>query len=114
MVSEMMRLTTSSLQLRARSFLLGTGGSLVTPPLRDDLLPGITRRAVLDLARDAGRSVELRTFGLDELRDSAAFWTSSLSGAVPIVSVDGAALPRLDDDVGKLRQRLIGGDQAVS
>jgi len=94
-------------------FLLGEDGSLVTPPLRDDVLPGVTRRAVLDLARDTRRTVELRTFGVDELHASAAFWTSSLSGAVVIESVDGVALPRRDADATALRSTLIGGAHIV-
>jgi para-aminobenzoate synthetase/4-amino-4-deoxychorismate lyase len=91
---------------RGNVFLLSADGTLVTPPLREDLLPGVTRRALLDLARDEGRPTELRPFGLDELRASAAFWTSSLSLAVPIGSVDGSALPRLDAEVQSFVARL--------
>jgi branched-subunit amino acid aminotransferase/4-amino-4-deoxychorismate lyase len=66
---------------------------LLTPPLRDDLLPGVIRRALLDLATDLGQPVALRNFGIDELASSAcAFWTSSLSGLVPITAVDGDRL----------------------
>jgi len=81
----------------------------VTPPLRDDLLPGVTRRAVLDLARDTGRNAELRPFVMAELTGTAAFWTSSLSGAVAIHAVDGAALPRRDDEVAALAALLGSG-----
>jgi branched-subunit amino acid aminotransferase/4-amino-4-deoxychorismate lyase len=50
---------------------------------------------VLDDARDAGRPTRLETFTVDEmLTAAAAFWTSSLSGRVPIASVDGVALPQ--------------------
>ena len=91
---------------RGNVFLLDPDGTLVTPPLRDDLLPGITRRAVLDIARDRGWSVELRDVALDELLRCAAFWTSSLSGAVPIASVDGRPLPRRDDLVNDLAETL--------
>jgi para-aminobenzoate synthetase/4-amino-4-deoxychorismate lyase len=78
---------------RGNLFLIQDDGALVTPPLRDDLLPGVTRRAVLDLARGDGREVELRAFGVPELhRAACVFWTSSLSGAVPVVEVDGVAL----------------------
>jgi para-aminobenzoate synthetase/4-amino-4-deoxychorismate lyase len=92
---------------RGNVFLLAADGTLVTPPLRDDLLPGITRRALLDLARDTGRPTELRPFGIDELLGNAAFWTSSLSGAVPIHAVDGVALPRRDDEVAAFAAQLI-------
>jgi para-aminobenzoate synthetase/4-amino-4-deoxychorismate lyase len=91
---------------RGNVFLIDRGGSLVTPPLRDDLLPGVTRRALLDHALDAGLPVAIRPFGVDELSSSAAFWTSSLSGAVPIHSIDGTPLPRLDDMISELAKLL--------
>ncbi|HKC28660.1 MAG TPA: aminotransferase class IV, partial [Jatrophihabitans sp.] len=94
---------------RGNVFLIEDDGALVTPPLRDDLLPGVTRRALLDLARDDGRRSVLRTFDVAELSGKAAFWTSSLSGAVPIGSVDGVQLPRADDLVAAFAQRLAAG-----
>ena len=97
---------------RGNVFLIEPDGTLVTPPLRDDVLPGVTRRAVLDLARDAGRPTALRAFPLAELHELPAFWTSSLSLAVPIASVDGLALPRADDVVAELAARLSPGPAA--
>jgi para-aminobenzoate synthetase/4-amino-4-deoxychorismate lyase len=93
---------------RGNVFLIESDGTLVTPPLRDDLLPGVTRRALLDLARDAGRRTVVRGFDVAELRAHPAFWTSSLSGAVPIAVVDGAELPRDDDLVARLAATLVG------
>lgn len=98
---------------RGNVFLVEPDGTLVTPPLGDGVLPGVTRRAVLDLARDAGYRTALRPFGVDELRRRPAFWTSSLSGAVPIRSVDGAALPRADELVAGLAAALFGGARSV-
>jgi para-aminobenzoate synthetase/4-amino-4-deoxychorismate lyase len=97
---------------RGNVFLIDTDGTLVTPPLRDDLLPGVTRRALLDLARDVGRPSELRTFGVGELVSRPAFWTSSLSGAVPIHRVDGVPLPRADEVVAEFAAALLGGGPA--
>jgi para-aminobenzoate synthetase/4-amino-4-deoxychorismate lyase len=83
---------------RGNVFILRCDGNLVTAPQRDDLLPGVTRRAVLDLARDRNRSTEIRPFTIAELRAAAgAFWTSSLSGLVPITSVNGYPLSRCDE-----------------
>jgi branched-subunit amino acid aminotransferase/4-amino-4-deoxychorismate lyase len=98
---------------RGNVFLVEPDGTLVTPPLRDDLLPGVTRRAVLDHARDQGRRTELRPFTLDELRARPAFWTSSLSGAVPIRRVDGVQLPRADELVTALAAALLGGGPPI-
>jgi para-aminobenzoate synthetase/4-amino-4-deoxychorismate lyase len=93
---------------RGNVFLLLDDGTLVTPPLRDDLLPGITRRALLDAARDAGRPTRLASFDVNQLLSAMAFWTSSLSLVVPIASVDGVALPRRDGELAKLAA-LLGG-----
>jgi para-aminobenzoate synthetase/4-amino-4-deoxychorismate lyase len=79
----------------------------MTPPLRDDLLPGVTRRALLDLARDRGRPTRLSAFTVDDMARTAAFWTSSLSGIVPIASIDGRPLPRRDADLAELASGLI-------
>jgi para-aminobenzoate synthetase/4-amino-4-deoxychorismate lyase len=98
---------------RGNVFLIEADGTLVTPPLRDDLLPGVTRRALLDHARDVGRPTMLRGFALAELITRPAFWTSSLSGAVPIHRVDGVELPRADDLVQHLAAVLISGEPTV-
>jgi para-aminobenzoate synthetase/4-amino-4-deoxychorismate lyase len=93
---------------RGNVFLIEPDGTLVTPPLRDDVLPGVTRRALLDLARDEGRPSALRPFGVAELARRPAFWTSSLSGAVPIHTVGGLELPRRDDLVDRFAALLTG------
>ncbi|MDT4913054.1 MAG: para-aminobenzoate synthetase / 4-amino-4-deoxychorismate lyase, partial [Pseudonocardiales bacterium] len=99
--------------VRGNVFLVEPDGTLVTPPLRDDLLPGVTRRAVLDLARDEGRPTVLRSFDRAELAARPAFWTSSLSGVVPIHVVDGRELPRADVVVAALATSLSGGAGTV-
>jgi para-aminobenzoate synthetase/4-amino-4-deoxychorismate lyase len=98
---------------RGNVFLIEADGTLVTAPLLDDLLPGVTRRALLDIARDSGRPTALRTFDVAEMRTAPAFWTSSLSGAVPIHRVDGVELPRADATIAMLSDALLGGGQAV-
>ena len=51
-------------------FVFGSGASarLVTPELSGSLLPGITRDSLLQLATDAGISVEERKIDIDELQ----------------------------------------------
>lgn len=55
-------------------FVFGSGGSarLVTPELSGSLLPGITRDSLLQLAIDAGFSVEERKIDIDEWHKKAA------------------------------------------
>lgn len=74
----------------------------MTSPLGDDVLPGVTRRALLYLARDTHQPTDLRPFTIGELTRSAAFWTSSLSGAVAIHVLDGSELPRRDEEIAGL------------
>ncbi|MFI0453184.1 branched-chain amino acid aminotransferase [Actinomadura sp. 6N118] len=48
------------------------GDTLVTPPLTDTILPGITRDSVITLARHRGLTVEERSYSIDEFRSDAA------------------------------------------
>jgi branched-chain amino acid aminotransferase len=80
------------------NLFIWTGAELVTPPLSCGVLPGITREAVLELARAEGLSAAERAFELDELLSAdEAFLTSSLRGVAPLVRVGahpiGEAVP---------------------
>jgi hypothetical protein len=48
------------------------GDTLVTPPLTDTILPGITRDSVITLARHRGLTVQERLYSIDEFRSDAA------------------------------------------
>lgn len=61
------------------------GKALITA--KQGILPGVTRRAVLRLARGQGLMIEYRSPRLDENFDEA-FLTSSSRGVAPIVSID--------------------------
>ncbi len=65
-------------------------GRLLTPPLDDGLLEGITRGVVLELARGARMDVAEEPLGADALRSAdEAFLTSTLKGVLPIKRCDG-------------------------
>jgi branched-chain amino acid aminotransferase len=65
------------------------GGTLLTPPARLGLLPGITRDVVVRLGRAQDLHVEERAFDLREmLIADEAFLTGSVKEIVPIVGVD--------------------------
>ncbi|MFO7898474.1 MAG: aminotransferase class IV [Planctomycetota bacterium] len=67
------------------------GGALFTPPLDLNILPGITRRRVIELAGAAGTEVREERFTADALRSAdEAFVTNSLMEVLPVRSVDGA------------------------
>ncbi|NNF71610.1 MAG: D-amino acid aminotransferase, partial [Rhodobacteraceae bacterium] len=61
--------------------------------LGTEILHGITRAAVLRLAREAQMEVEERSFTIDEAKDAdEAFVTSASSFVMPVVSIDGTEL----------------------
>jgi D-alanine transaminase len=72
------------------AFIITRDGTIVTRPLSNAILPGITRRSVMRLAEEAQLRVEERVFGLDEAHDAAeAFITSASSFVMPVVAIDG-------------------------
>jgi para-aminobenzoate synthetase/4-amino-4-deoxychorismate lyase len=92
---------------RGNLFMQDRDGVWCTPPLDEQVLPGVTRREVLDVLDDQRTPVRIRRCSVQELRQSrGAFWTSSLSGAVPITAVDGAALPDISEFTETLNVRL--------
>jgi branched-chain amino acid aminotransferase len=65
-------------------------GTLVTPPESAAILPGITRARVLEAARDAGVTLELRAISRSELAQAdEVFITSSIREVVPVTKLDG-------------------------
>jgi branched-chain amino acid aminotransferase len=64
-------------------------GRLVTPPEDDGILLGITRRLVLEVAREQGLPVELRSLTVDELYAAdEAFVSSSIRELLPAIRID--------------------------
>lgn len=71
-------------------YLVQNDNTIVTRPLGNSILPGITRQAILRLALEKGLSVEERRFTLDELMQAREVFISSATTFVwPVVSVDG-------------------------
>ena len=67
------------------------GERLVTRNLGHQILPGITRQAVLDQLRVDGLSVEQRAVTVAELSSAAEIFTTSATGLVlPIIDIDGS------------------------
>jgi branched-subunit amino acid aminotransferase/4-amino-4-deoxychorismate lyase len=67
----------------------------------------VTRREVVDLQDDQRMPVVIRRCSVqDLLKSRGAFWTSSLSGAVPITAVNGSALPDVSGFTAELNDQL--------
>jgi D-alanine transaminase len=87
------------------AFIVTRDGTIVTRPLSNAVLPGITRRSVMRLAEEAQLRVEERAFTLDEAHDAAeAFITSASSFVMPVVAIDGR--PVGEGRPGPLARRL--------
>jgi len=63
---------------------------IVTRPLGHEILPGVTRKALLELLQSTDFTLEERSFTLEEaLAAAEAFLTSSSVYLLPITSIDG-------------------------
>ena len=69
-------------------------GKVITPPLDNQLLPGITRHILLDvLRRDGSIAVEERSVSMDEVLNADEVWiTSSSKEVAPVTQIDGKAV----------------------
>ena len=87
------------------SFFIVKGDLILTRPLSNDILPGVTRRAVVALCAKHGlRLVESR-FTLDEaLNADEAFISAASSYVLPVVKIDDR--PISDGKPGKLFRHL--------
>jgi len=86
-------------------------GALVTPPDEAGLLAGITRGKVLDLAREMGLPIGMRTFPPSELASAdEVFITSSIRELVPVIAADG--VPAGGGKPGVLTKRLLDAYRA--
>lgn len=66
-------------------------GVVATPPLDNQILPGITRLMILDiLSKDGSIKVEERIVTMDEVNDADEVWISSSSKEIaPVTEIDG-------------------------
>lgn len=90
-------------------------GALVTPPVSDTILGGVTRESILTIARDMGMHVEERPISVKELRTaqvagrfSEAFGTGTAAVVAPVneFCVAGEALPVGNGAVGPVSKKL--------
>lgn len=69
------------------------GRRIITRALSHDILHGITRAAVLRMAKEAQLDVEERSFTIEEAKDAdEAFVTSASAFVMPVVEIDGATI----------------------
>ena len=89
----------------SNAFIVDPDGALITRQLGNEILAGITRKAVLTLAREQQLRIEERPFSIEQARRaSEAFITSATTFVMPVISIDGN--PIGDGLPGRLTRRL--------
>ncbi len=72
------------------AWIVDEGGAIVTRDLSNAILPGVTRRVILEAAAAAQLSIVERKFRPEEaLKAREAFLTAASAGAMAIVEIDG-------------------------
>jgi D-alanine transaminase len=105
----------------ASNLFIVSNGLLVTPPDSPELLPGITRDLVLELARDDGIAYAQATIDAADLDQADEIWlTSSTRDVAAVVALNGRVVGdgtpgplwhRMDALYQACKQRLrLGGD----
>ena len=73
-----------------QNLFIVTGGEIVTPPLIDGPLPGITRESIMQIARDLGMPLVERSLTRANVYSAEeVFLTGSATEVIPVREVDG-------------------------
>jgi len=82
-----------ALEGTASNLFIVLAGLLITPPDSDQLLPGVTRDLVLELAQDAKIPFAQASITEDDLHQATEIWlTSSTREIAPVVELNGKAV----------------------
>jgi len=87
------------------AWIVDKDGEIVTRDLSTAILPGVTRRVILEAVANAQLRVVERPFTVEEARSAReAFITAATLGATPVVSIDGR--PVGDGKPGPVTRRI--------
>jgi D-alanine transaminase len=87
------------------AWIVDADNRIITRQLSHDILPGVTRRVILEAAAAADQPIIERKFTVAEaLNAREAFLTSATSAAIPVVKIDGARIG--DGTPGPLTRRI--------
>jgi D-alanine transaminase len=87
------------------NLFIACNGRLVTHPLTERILPGITRQVILAICREERIEVEERFYDRRELASAdEVFLTGTITEVLPVTRIDGRAVG--DGRVGPLARRL--------
>lgn len=84
---------------------------IYTPPLSNELLPGITRNIAIESFKKAGLTIEERAFTTEQLFGADEVWlTSSSKEIAPVIEVEGRSIG--DGRIGDMWERAIAAYHA--
>lgn len=84
------------------NFFCLKGRTIMSPP-EEQILLGVTRAKILEVAQENGFSLQLGEILFGEIEDSdCAFVTSTSSKIVPVRSIDGIQLKKISEDLRAL------------
>ncbi|MCH9807350.1 MAG: D-amino-acid transaminase [Alphaproteobacteria bacterium] len=87
------------------AWIVNTEGKLQTRSLSKALLPGITRRTLIDVASHLSLQIEERAFTPSDVKGATeAFSTSASATVMPVIAIDGHKVA--DGKPGPIAQRL--------
>jgi branched-chain amino acid aminotransferase len=82
-------------------------GSVITPSLDTNILPGITRKTVLDICQNSGISAREESFKIETLtKADEAFITNSLMEIMPVSMIEDNKIGKVTP--GEITQQLMG------
>lgn len=77
----------------SNAYIVDADGRLITRPLGPEILGGVTRSVVLEVAREAGIEVVERAFTPEEAKAAReAFLTSTSAPVLPVTAIDGQSV----------------------
>ena len=63
---------------------------ILTPPLTENILPGVTRKVILELIQETSFEYEETKINVDSFLSAEEIWvTNSTKGVIPIIELDG-------------------------
>ena len=75
----------------SNAWIIDKDGALITHPLGQEILGGITRDTVMKCAQELQLRVIERAFSVDEAKNAKeAFITSAMNLVTPVIAIDGA------------------------
>jgi D-alanine transaminase len=87
------------------AWIVDANGTVITRELSNAILPGVTRRVILEALEEAQIKVEERKFTPQEAAKAReAFITSATGAAVPVVAINGVTIG--DGRPGALTRRI--------